>query len=122
MPRQIPKNGYVALSRKANRLDLAFDAPLAKPARDQDAVVAGQQSFRAFPLNRLAQHASDAHLRPIVNAGVIERLVDRLVGVEVRRILADHGDADFMFRIAQAVQQIAPVLQVELPGRQAAVA
>ena len=52
----------VAFPGKADRLDLAFDSPLAKPARDQNAVVAGQQPLRALAFNRLAQHASDTHL------------------------------------------------------------
>ena len=48
------------------------------------------------------------------DAGVVERLVDRLVGVAVLGVLADDGDADLVLGIAQPVQQVAPVVEVEL--------
>ena len=51
------------------------------------------------------------------DAGVVERLVDRLVGVAVLGVLADHGDADLVLRVAQPVQQVAPVVQVQRAGR-----
>ncbi len=44
--------------------------------------------------------------------------VDGLVGVEVLGVLPHHGNADLMFRIAQAVQQVAPVVQVQRSGGQ----
>ena len=48
------------------------------------------------------------------DAGVIERFVDRLVGVVVLGVLADDGDADFVLGIAQPLQQIAPVVEIGL--------
>ena len=56
------------------------------------------------------------------DAGVVQRLVDRLVGVAMLGILADHGDGDLVLRIAQAVEQVAPVIEVQRPGLQAQLA
>ena len=100
------------LAGKADRLDLAFDAALAEAAGHQHAVVAGQQPLGPFALDLLALDPLDADLRPVGDAGMVERLVDRLVGVAVLGVLADHGDADLVLGIAQPVQQLAPVVQV----------
>ena len=48
--------------------------------------------------------------------GVIERFVDRLVGVAVLDVLADDGDRHFVLRIADALHQLLPVVDVELAG------
>ena len=40
----------------------------------------------------LGLDAHDQHPRPVGDARVVERLVDRLVGVAVLHVLADHGD------------------------------
>ena len=103
----------------ANRLDFAFDAALAEAARHQDAVVAGQQPLRPFGFDVLAVNAADADLRAVGDAGVIERFVDRLVRVVVLGVLADDGDADFVLRIAQPAQQLAPIVEVGLRRLQA---
>ena len=57
---------------------------------------------------------ADANLRAMGDAGVIERFVNRLVGVVMLGVLADDGDADFVLGIAQLVQQLAPIVEVEL--------
>ncbi len=106
------------LAGEANRLDFAFNPAFAESAGDENAVVAGQEPLGSFPLDGLAEHPPDPHLGAVVDAGVVERLVDRLVGVEVLGVLAHHGDADLVFRIAQAVQQVAPVVQVQRSGGQ----
>ena len=93
MPRQMPKKGMPRLAGEADGVDLALDAPLAEPARHEDAVHAGQQSFGPFALDGLAVDPLDADLRPVMHAGMVEGLVDRLVGVAVLGVLAHHGDA-----------------------------
>ena len=82
----------------ANRGDFAFDAALAEAAGHQDAVVAGQQPLGPFGFDVLAANAADADLGAVGDAGVIERFVDRFVGVVVLGILADDGDADLVLR------------------------
>ncbi len=45
----------------------------------------------------------------LATPGVVQGLVDRLVGVAVLGVLAHHGDADLVLGVAQAVQQVAPL-------------
>ena len=89
----MPKKGMPPLAGEADGLDLALDAPLAEPARHEHAVDAGQQPFGPFALDRLAVDPLDADLGPMGDAGVVEGLVDRLVGVAMLGVLAHHGDA-----------------------------
>ena len=98
----------------ANRRHLAFDAALAEAAGHQDAVVAGQQPLGPFRFDILALNAADADLRPVGDAGMIERFVNRLVRVVMLGVFADDGDADFVLRIAQPAQQLAPIFQIGL--------
>ena len=75
------------LAGVADRLDLALDAALAEAAGHEDAVVAGEQPLGPFALDLLALDAADADLGAVGDAGVVERFVDRLVGVAgARRI------------------------------------
>src|SRR5688572_30489054 len=90
------EEGNAALASELNGLDLPFDAALAKAAGDEDPVVAGEQRPRAFALDLFALDSANADLALVVNAGMIEGLVDRLVGVLVLGVLADDGDADLM--------------------------
>ena len=52
---------------------------------------------------------ADANLRVMVNAGVIDRFVNRFVRVFVLGVFAHHGDAHFVLRIAEVVQQVLPI-------------
>ena len=106
------EEGNLPLAGKADRLDLALDAALAESARHQQAVEAGQQPFGPFAFDQFAVNPLDADLGLMGDAGVVEGFVDRLVGVAVLGVFADHGDRDFVLRIAQPVQQVAPVVQV----------
>ena len=93
MPRQMPKNGMPLRPGVADRLDLALDPPHAEPARDEDAVDARRGSRSApSPLDLLGLDPLDDHPGPVGDPGVVERLVDRLVGVAVLHVLADDGD------------------------------
>ena len=94
----MPKNGISRLAGELNRLDLPFDAPLAEAAGHQNAVVAGEQPLGPLALDLFALNAADADLRVVVNAGVVDRFVDRLVGVLVLGVFADDGDADLVLR------------------------
>ena len=89
------------LAGEADRLDLAVDAALAEAAGHQHAVDPGERLAR--PLRARSpppRSADDPHPRVVGDAGVVERLVDRLVGVVVLDVLADDGDRDFVSRVA----------------------
>ncbi len=43
---------------------------------------------------------------------MVDRFVDRLVRVPMFGVFADHGDADFVFGIAQAMHDIVPGLEI----------
>ena len=90
---------HLLLAGKADRLDLALAAAIAETAGDQDAVQPAEHALRpfAFDLLRLDPADDDAGLRG--DAGVVERLVDRLVGVLVLDVLADDGDGDLVLRV-----------------------
>ncbi len=106
-----------AFASRAKRMaiDFAFDAALAKAAGDEQAVVAAQQPFGAF-----AFRSSSLWMRRMRiwarwrDAGVVERFVDRFVGVAMLGVFADDGDADFVLGVSQPLQQIAPVVEVRL--------
>ncbi len=67
----------------------------------------------------LGLDALDDDPAAIGNPGVIERLVDRLVGIAVFHVLPDHGDPHFVDGILDSVDQLAPIADVELAGFQA---
>src|SRR3989304_1363355 len=69
------------LSRVADGGDFPLDAPFAESARHQDTVVAGQPPLRSLRFHVLAADATDADLRAVSHSGVVQRFVDRLVGV-----------------------------------------
>ena len=48
----------------------------------------------------------------VAHAGVLQRLVQRLVAVRQVDVLADHGDADFALRVLGFVHQLVPALEV----------
>ena len=114
MPRQRPEKRNAFGAGVADRHHFALDAALAEAARHEDAVVAREQSLRPFGFDLLALNAADAHLCAVGDARVVERFVDRLVGVVVLGVFADDRDADLVLRIAQPSQQLAPILQIGL--------
>ena len=113
------KKRNAALAGKANGFDFAFDAAFAETAGHQHAIEAGQQPFGAFALDQFALNALNADLRAVVNAGMIERFVNRFVGIAVLGIFAHDGDRNFVLRIAKAVQQVAPIVDIGRRGFQA---
>lgn len=54
----------------------------------------------------------DLHGHMALHAGVLERLVDGLVGVRQLDVLADHGDLDLALRVLGLVDQVIPALEV----------
>ena len=56
------------------------------------------------------------HARPVGEAGVVERLVEALVGLGEVDVLAHHGDRDLVLRVAGAMHDLLPGAQVRAPG------
>jgi hypothetical protein len=54
----------------------------------------------------------DLHAHMVLHAGVLERFVDRLVGVGQLHVLAHHGDLDFALGVLGLIDQIVPALEV----------
>ncbi len=107
-PQADSKEGDFAFTGVSNRLNFPFDPSFAKATWDKDTVIACQQLFGTFFFDVAALDPTYANLRFVVDARVIESLVDRLVGVPMFRVLPDHSDADFMFGVAQGMQEFLP--------------
>ena len=71
-----------------------------------------------FALDRLAVDPLHADAGAMGHPGMVQRLVNRLVGVAMLGVLADHRDGDLVFRIAEPLQQVAPAIEVQLARRQ----
>src|SRR5262245_14760073 len=78
-----PKERNTALASKADGFHLSLDTAFAEAARNQDTVEASQNALGAVSFDHLALNALDPHLRPVMDARVIERFVNRLVGIPV---------------------------------------
>jgi hypothetical protein len=54
----------------------------------------------------------DLHAHVVLQPGVAQRLVQRLVAVRQVDVLADHGDLHFALRMLHLVHQVVPALEV----------
>ena len=112
IPRQMPKNGMPRSRAKRMASTLPFDPALAEAAGHKHAVESGKQAFGAFAFDQFALNALNANLRPMVDAGMIERFVDRFIRVAMFGVFAHDGDRNFVLGIAQAEEQIAPIVDI----------
>jgi hypothetical protein len=91
--------------------DLALDAALAEAARHQDRIEAAQvadvRRVQVFRIDVL-----DLDPRVVVDAGVAQRLVQRLVRVGQIDVLAAHRDRDLVLRVLDLVHEVVPARQV----------
>jgi hypothetical protein len=113
------EEGDAALADELDRFDFAFDAALAESAGDENAVVAGEERAGAFALDLFALDAADADLSFVMDASVVEGFVNRLVSIFVLGVFADDGDADFMPRVAENVEDVTPVVEFGQAGLEA---
>ena len=60
----------------------------------------------------------DQHPCPMGDPGVVQRLVDRLVGIAVLHVLADDRDPDLMLGVHDPVNHLAPLREVQRGGLQ----
>ena len=106
------------LASETDRLDLAFGAALAEAARHEDRIEVVERGRRSA-LDLLGIDVLDHHPRAGLDAGVVQRLVQRLVGVGQVDVLAHHADAHGALGMLQPVDQRVPVGQVCRPRLQA---
>ena len=112
MPKQMPKYGTLALARELGGADLSLGAALAEAARHQDAVDVLEERRRILALEHLALDPVELDLDLVGDAAVRQRLDQRLVGVLEAGVLADDRDRDVALRIADALVDGLPALQL----------
>ena len=95
----------------------AFDAALSEAAGHQHGVVLGELRNVLF-VEGFGVDVFDLHPRVIVDAGMPQRFVERLVGVRKVGVLAAHGDRDFARRVLHLMHQTVPAAQVGGFGQQ----
>src|ERR1051326_6240983 len=86
--------GHLVFTGVAGGGDLAFDAPFAEAAGDEDAAQALEHLFGAFAFDVLGIHLDDFDAAIIGHAAVDDGFVDGLVGVLQLDVFADDADAD----------------------------
>ena len=92
------------LSCNSHRVDLTFDAAIAKSSWNQNSIDFFEQSARLFPLDVFTLYPQNAHLRAISDAGMIERFIHRLVRVLMLSVLADERDRNLGLGMTQTMQ------------------
>src|SRR3954468_13551840 len=87
-------------------------AAIAEAARHEDPVGAIEQLLAARLLERLGLDPADVHFQPVLEAAVIQRFVEALVGVLVADVLANHVDGHLVDRVLDAIDQDDPRFHV----------
>ena len=90
----MPKYGMLRSRAICGRLHHAARAAIAEAAGHQNAVGAVERAAAVRLLERLGLDPLDVHLQPVLEAAVVERLVQALVGILVADVLADHVDGE----------------------------
>ena len=103
---------HVALARELRRADFSLGAALAEAARHQDAVDVLEERRRVLLLEHLGLDPVEIDLDLVGDAAMRERLDQRFVGVLHAGVLADDGDGDVAFRIADALVDQLPAREV----------
>ena len=109
--------GNLLLAGKAHGANLAFHPALAKAAGHQDGVKAGQLAH-VVGGEGLGVNVVDLDLGMVVDAGVAQGLVERLVGVRQVGVLAAHGDAHRVSWVVHLAHQVVPAGEVGRLGEQ----
>ena len=89
-----------------DRDDLSINTPTPEPARDEDPVHAFQKS--RIPLQFLRLDTLDIHLAVVRHAGMVQGLVNGLVGVANGDVLADQGNRAFLLRLRRLLHERIP--------------
>ena len=106
--------GHVPLAGKAGRIDLAFRAPLAEPARHENAMDVLEEWRGVFTLEHIGLDPVELDLHPIGNAAMGQGFDERFISVLHAGIFADNRDGDLAFRIGDALGNPVPTRQIWL--------
>src|SRR6185503_3589258 len=104
--------GNAALARDLRGAHHAARAAIAEAAGHEDAVGAVEQLLAPRLLERLRFHPADVHLQPVLEATMVERFVQALVGVLVADVLADDVDGDLLGGVPDAIDQVDPLVHL----------
>ena len=112
MPRQMPRYGIA--SSRATRQARIFPSQPREPKPPGTSTPSTPASSRARLLERhvLGVDPADDDVAAVVDAGVLERLVDREVGVVELHVLADERDLDRSRRVAEPLDELVPLAEV----------
>ena len=113
-----PEVGHAALARDGRGAHHAAGAAVAEAAGHENAVGAVEELLAARLLERFGLDPSDVHAQPVLEAAVVERLVEALVGILVADVLADDVNGDFVVRMLDAIDQVDPGVHPRLGLRQ----
>ena len=94
-------------------------AAIVEAAGHQDAVQAAQHALGPFAFDLLRLDLAEDDVGVVGDAGMIEGLVNRFVGVVVLDVLADDADRHLAGRVLHLLQHLVPVAQIERLGPQA---
>ena len=116
MPRQMPRYG-IPRSRATWQARIFPSQPREpKPPGTRTPSTLLEQLGRLLVRHVLGVDPLHTHLRALVQAGVLERFVDREIGVVQLHVLADERDRDRLARFADAVDQILPLPELGRSG------
>ena len=110
-PQADPEIGDAVDARMTHGLDLALDAALAEPARDQDRVHTIELTA-AMPLQVLRLDETEVDARPRAQARVHQGLAERHVGITEVDVLADHRDGHREVRVALGRYHLLPFAKI----------
>ena len=102
------------LTAVADRGQLAGDATRAEARRDHHRITGSEQLSDILIRDLLARDADKIDQASIVDTALLNRLVDRLVGILEGDILADETDLDriLLLRLLAQIKVVAPLLQL----------
>ena len=104
--------GQAVLPGIGGGVDFALDPPFAESARDHDSVQPAEQAVHHQALHALRLDPLDLHRRAVVDAGVVQRLHYRQIGVLERHVLADEPDAHRALGHLHSLGQLLPVGEI----------
>ena len=108
------KGGHVVLTAPLEGHILALDAALPESRCHDDAVVPGQQLLDVAVVDVLAVDVVELEAAVMVGAGVQQALVDALVGILQRDVLAHQADAHHLAGALELGQEFVPLVHVGL--------
>ena len=117
------KSRKPVLTGELQSTDLAVDAADAEASWHDDAVDLVERCRSAlFGLALIGGDPLDVHFGVVGEAASLDGLGDGQVGVGQIDVLADDGDVHFVLRMVHALQQILPLVPIDIMERQAELA